>query len=247
MNPFLTIFIPAYNEEENLCRCVEVALGKMEEWETPVEILIVDDGSQDKTRELCDELARRIPCVRSFHHPVNRGIGGAFLTAREQAQGEWLILIPADLALYPDELRHYLGAASGADIVVGLRSDRSDYTVLRRLVSWTNIRLIQILFGMKERQFQYISMYRTQALRQIEIEYWRSAFFLAEILIKARELGFRLVEVEIRYAPRLTGKPTGAKALLILKTVRDIGAYWSRLQWRKLTGHRASAIKARSR
>ncbi len=245
MNPFLTVFIPAYNEEENLCHCVDVVLGKMDEWGVPVEILIVDDGSQDNTGEVCDDLARRIPRLRAIHHLKNRGIGGAFLTAREQAQGEWFILIPADLALYPGELCRYLEAAPQGDIIVGLRSDRSDYTFLRKLVSWTNICLIQVLFGMKERQFQYISMYRTKTLRQIEIEYWQSAFFLAEILIKAKAQGFRLVEVEIRYAPRLTGKPTGAKAWLVLKTVRDIGSFWIRLQLDKITARQSGKVKVR--
>jgi hypothetical protein len=124
-----------------------------------------------------------------------------------------------------------LEASPGADIVVGLRSDRSDYTLLRKIVSWTNIRLIQLLFGMREQQFQYISMYRRSALQAIEIEYWRSAFFLAEILIKARQHGCRLVQVEIRYAPRLKGKPSGAKLLLLLKTVRDMLHFWLRWLW----------------
>jgi len=103
--------------------------------------------------------------------------------------------------------------------------------VLRQIVSWVNIRLIQLLFGMQEKQFQYISMYRRVALEEIEIEYWHSAFFLAEILIKANRRGRQLVQIEIRYAPRLNGKPTGSKLLLIVKTVRDILRFWVRWVW----------------
>ena len=229
MRPYLSVFIPAYNEAGSLAHCVETIRSKMDELHVHTEILIVDDGSTDGTGSLADELARECPGVRVFHHPLNRGIGAAFLTALAFACGEWLILIPADLALHPDELRRYIDAAPQADIVVGLRTDRSDYTLLRRIVSWTNIRLIQTLFRMKLHQFQYISMYRLEVLRAIKIEYWRSAFFLAEILIKARDRGYRLVEVEIRYAPRLTGKPSGAKAVLILLTVIDIFRFW--LSW----------------
>jgi len=226
MRPRLSVFVPAYNEAGNLAHCVATIRSKMDELHVPAEILIVNDGSTDSTGSLADELARKYPQVRVFHHPINRGIGAAFLTALGEAGGDWLILIPADLALHPDELRRYIVAAPQADIVVGLRTDRSDYTLLRRIVSWTNIRLIQTLFRMKLRQFQYISMYRLEVLRAIKIEYGRSAFFLAEILIKARDRGYRLVEVEIRYAPRLTGKPTGAKAVLIVLTVIDILRYW---------------------
>jgi dolichol-phosphate mannosyltransferase len=229
MKPFLTVFIPAYNEQANLKSCVEVVSAKMQELDVTCELLIVDDGSQDNTSVIADELAATRAGVRTAHHPCNRGIGEAFITALSQAQGEWLILIPADLALEPGELRRYIGAASQADIVVGLRSDRSDYTLLRRLVSWTNIHLIQLLFGMKLRQFQYISMYRMEVLRDMHIEYSRSAFFLAEVLIKARDMGCRLVEVEIRYAPRPSGKPTGAKFKLVAMTVIDIFRFW--LRW----------------
>jgi glycosyltransferase involved in cell wall biosynthesis len=229
MKPFLTVFTPAYNEEENLAHCVEVVAAKMRELCVTCEILIVDDGSRDRTGALADELAAGQAGVRVVHHPRNLGIGRAFITAFSQAQGEWLILIPADLALEPSELHRFIDAAPDADVVVGLRSDRSDYTLLRRLVSWTNIQLIRTLFGMKLRQFQYISMYRMEVLRGIQIEYGRSAFFLAEVLIKARDNGARLVEVEIRYAPRLNGKPTGARLKLVVITIIDIFRFW--LRW----------------
>ena len=228
MNPSVTVFIPAYNEAGNLAHCVEVVLAKMDELGKDAEILIVDDHSRDGTSQLADELARQYERVRCIHHARNLGTGGAFNTALGQARGEWMIFIPADLALHPGELGRYFEAAPQADIVVGLRSDCSDYTGPRHLVSWTNIHLIQALFGIKLRQFQYISMYRLDVLRQLEIEYWHSAFFLAEILIKARDMGCRLVEVEIRYAPRLSGKPTGAKLKLVLLTVADISRFWIR-------------------
>ncbi len=229
MNPTLTVFIPAYNEEENLAGCIDAVQEKMDELGVSLEFLVVDDGSTDSTGKLADRLAAVNPRLRIIHHPANRGIGDAFLTAASQACGEWLIFIPADLALDPDELFRYIAAAPKADIVVGLRSCRSDYTLLRRIISWTNIHLIQLLFGMKERQFQYISMYRMEVLSRIRIEYTRSAFFLAEVLIKAKALGYRLVDVDILYAPRLSGRPTGAKLVLVIRTVFDIFRFW--LRW----------------
>jgi glycosyltransferase involved in cell wall biosynthesis len=231
MRPFLTIFVPAYNEAQNLPTCVDILLKKINELKVDAEILIVDDGSTDETGAIAEQLALKNKGVKIIHHKKNIGIGGAFVTAVEHADSEWLILIPADLALKPDELRHYLTAAPNADIVVGLRSDRSDYTLERHLVSKTNIFLIRSLFGMKEHQFQYISMYRMDVLREIEIEYWQSAFFLAEILIKSKTLGKRLTEVEIKYLPRTTGKATGAKLKLVVLTVKDLFQFWLRWLW----------------
>ncbi len=231
--PFLSVLIPAYNEEAGLTDCVERVLTKLDELDIEAEVLIVNDGSRDRTGEIANELAAKHRQVRALHHRINQGIGAGFVTGVAHARGEWLILIPADLALDLDELYKYLNAAREADIVVGIRSDRSDYTPFRRLVSWTNIRLIQTLFGMKQRQFNYISMYRLDALREIEIQHWRSAFFFAEVLIKAQALGRRLVEVEIRYVPRTSGRATGAKPGLIARTVWDMWRFWLRWRWRK--------------
>jgi glycosyltransferase involved in cell wall biosynthesis len=231
MNFSLTIFIPAYNEALNLPNSVNVLIKKAEELNITAEILIVNDCSQDQTATIAEQLAQSSKLVRVIHHKLNQGIGAAFVTAVKNAASEWLILIPADLALEADGLRQYLAAASKADIVVGLRSDRSDYTLARKFVSWVNIHLIQLLFGMEEHQFQYISMYRMETLREIEIEYWKSAFFLAEILIKTKALGKKLVEVEVKYIPRVTGTATGAKNKLVVLTIIDLFHFWLRWIW----------------
>jgi glycosyltransferase involved in cell wall biosynthesis len=235
---FLTVFIPAYNEEQNLLLSVQTIQAKLEEFTIAYEILIVDDGSQDLTGEIADHLADSIPQVRAIHHAKNAGIGAAFVTAVSHARGDWFILIPSDLALAPDDIKRYIAAVQQADIIVGLRSDRSDYTLTRRIVSWVNIKLIQTLFGMKEKQFQYISMYRTTFLQSITIEYWRSAFFHAETIIKGKALGKRIAEVEVKYLPRLSGKATGMKFKMVILTMRDIFRFW--IKWIFLGPVRAS-------
>ena len=227
--PRLTVFMPAYNEEGGLERSVELLRGALAELEPSHEILVVDDGSHDGTPALADALAARHPDVRSVHHSVNRGIGGGMVTAIAEARGEWLILIPADLAIDLPEIGKYLAASVSADIVVGVRSDRSDYSGFRLLVSWVNIRLIQLLFGMRLRQFNYISMYRVDLLRNMRIDSWRSAFFFAEILIRAARAGCRLVEVEVTYRARSSGAATGANWGFIARTVREMLSFWWRI------------------
>jgi glycosyltransferase involved in cell wall biosynthesis len=232
MIKLLTVFIPAYNEEENLEHCVHTLEHVLEKLGTPFEILIINDASLDQTGALAEGFAQQDPRVRVVHHSRNLGIGGGFCSAVENALGDWLLLVPADLAMDPDDLHLYLETASRADVVVGLRSNLDDYSFFRKLVSWFNIHMIRLLFGMKEHQFQYISMYRLFVLREMKIEYWRSAFFLAEVLIKARALGYRLVEVKIRYIPRRAGKATGVHGAAIYYAVRDMLHFW--LRWNLL-------------
>jgi glycosyltransferase involved in cell wall biosynthesis len=228
-NVALSVLVPAYNEEAGLAHSVDLLLEALTDLGISFEILIVDDGSTDQTDLIADRLAAARPQVRAYHHPVNLGIGGGMITGITYARGQWLILIPADLALDLAELRIYLDAANGgADVVVGIRSDRRDYSPVRRLVSWVNIKLIRLLFGMEQRQYNYISMYRTELLHRMDIRYWRSAFFFAEILIRAKALGARLVEVNISYVPRASGRATGASPGLILRTMRDMFLFWAR-------------------
>jgi glycosyltransferase involved in cell wall biosynthesis len=228
--PLLTVLMPAYNEEVGLACSVSALLAGLEPLGVAFELLIVDDGSRDRTGAIADELSAACPQVRVIHHRSNGGIGAGFRTGAQAARGEWMILVPADLALDLRELRKYLEAAARADVVVGNRSDRCDYSLVRLAVSWANIFLIRLLFGMPQKQFNYISMYRVDLLRRIDIQYWRSAFFFAEVLIKARGLGGQLVEVNINYVPRATGQASGAKPGLVARTVRDMFSFW--FKWR---------------
>lgn len=229
-NLFLTVLMPAYNEAGGLAASVEALLRALDGYGVTYELLIVDDASTDTTGSVAEELAALHPQARVIHHAANEGIGGGFVSGVAAARGEWFILIPADLAMDLAELARYFAAAESADVLVGIRSNRSDYSGWRRAVSFANIELIRLLFGMRERQFNYITMYRLAVLRAMTIEYWRSAFFHAETIIKAKALGYRIAEVEVSYVPRGTGRATGARPALILATARDMLHYWLRLR-----------------
>ena len=85
--PSLSVFLPAYNEKENLAAAVReiaaIVAGTVEDYE----IIIVEDGSTDGTAELADELAASIPNVRAAHQPQNRGYGPAVLRGLAEAKG----------------------------------------------------------------------------------------------------------------------------------------------------------------
>lgn len=236
--PWLSIVVPCFNEELNIPTTVPLLCASLARQAPSFELLLVDDASRDRTGELIDRLAAQDVRLRVFHHPQNGGIGAGFVTGAKHARGEWFMLIPADLALDVKELSKYFEGAARADVVVGYRSNKADYSIVRRFISWSNITLVRVLFGMGERQFQYISMYRTALLHSIAIEFSSSAFFFPEILIKAKALGFRLTEVEIEYIPRQAGRATGANPRAVVRTLRDLFRFW--LRWIALGPRRAS-------
>jgi glycosyltransferase involved in cell wall biosynthesis len=245
--------MPAWNEQENLAANVPLLMAKLDELAVDYELLIVDDGSRDRTPRLADDLAARLARVRAVHHARNQGIGRALHTGFQHARGRLTIFIPADLALQLDEIEKYLracgalappratdrrlagdrGAATESLVVVGLRSDRRGTSPARRLVSWANIALVRTLFWMPVRQFQYICLWPTRLLQGISIDYPDSAFLQAEVLIKARDLGYTFAEVEITYLPRTRGQAHGARTGLVLKSAADMLHFWVRWLFRR--------------
>ncbi len=229
--PEWTVLVPAFNEAAGLATAVRALLGALIGFQCSYEVLIVNDGSRDDTGRIADDLAASEPGVRVIHHSENRGIGAGLVTGIRHARGQWLILIPADLAIDLEDLALYRQASHHADIVVGVRSDSQDYSPYRRLVSRLNVLLAQRLFGLPLRQLSYISLYRLEVLSCQPIRYWRSAFFFTEILVRARDAGYRLREVDVRYVPRRSGRASGARLSLVARTACDLLRFW--LDWRR--------------
>lgn len=224
--PAWTVLVPAYNEAANLASTVATVRTVLDRLGVTHEVLIVDDGSVDGTGQIAEQLAAHDPQVRVAHHATNQGIGAGFASGLRLARGRRLILVPADLAIEPDDLAKYAAASHQADIVVGVSGHRPDYGRLRRAVSRLNVWLIQRLFGLPFRQFNYISLYDVDLLRRVGVRYWHSAFFYAEVLVRSRDLGARLTEVEVGYRPRASGRATGARAGLVLRTGWDMLHFW---------------------
>ena len=221
----LTIILPAYNEEENLENTVTKIQEEMKNLHLPFELLIINDASTDSTLAIAERLKNSDINIKVISHPQNRGPGSGIVTGIANATGDLLTFIPADLAMDMKEIKKYLDAAKNADVVIGLRSDRSDYSVFRKFVSVVNIMMIKVLFNMKEKQFNYIHMYHTKIFEKFKPE-TNGVFITAEIMIKAKYYGFKIAEVNINYLPRVHGKATCGKPSTITKTVKDMFKFW---------------------
>lgn len=225
MHPYLSVIIPAYNEEQNIKNTVKEVCHALNQINITYEMIIVDDGSKDNTGKIIDELSRQNERIKSIHHPENRGPGSGIFTGIKYGSGEFIIFIPADLAINPLDISKYIESGKTADVIIGLRSDRRDYSFFRKIISYVNIYLIRLLFRMKEHQFNYINMYRRSIFNHIKIES-QSVFITAEIIIKAKYAGFRLKEVKISYVPRAFGKSSTGSIKVITQTFLDMMKLW---------------------
>ena len=220
----LSYFFPAHNEEANLEGLVEEAMATLPTLAETFEIIAVNDGSRDRTREIADELAARYPGVmRAVHHPINRGYGGALRSGFGAARYELVAFTDGDRQFHVADLGRLterLAAADAPDVVVGYRIKRADPMV--RTIYAKAYRLAnRLLFGLKVTDVDCAcKLFRRGALEGLRVES-EGAFFSAELLIKLRAAGRSVVEVGVPHYARTAGSPTGAKPQVILRAVRD--------------------------
>jgi len=232
--------IMAYNEEALLAEAVRdvheslAAFGDRE-----FEILIVDDGSTDRTPAIAAELAARYPEVRVVTHPVNRGPGSAQVTGFREAKHELLCYHPADQQVDFHEVARCLPLLDDpedpADLIIARRSARPGYTVARLASSYGYIFLAQRLFGLRRfKDFNFIYLYRRALLGGMDFE-TESVFFTTEVLVKAVARGARVKEVTLTCLPRRAGVATCGRPAVIARTFADMMRFWA--SWRLRGSH----------
>ena len=134
MAPRVSVVIPAYNEAENLPALLGELAPPLESLGTPYEIVLVDDGSTDGTRETLPGLQARYPALRVVRFRENAGQSAAFLAGFEAARGEVVVTLDADLQNNPADIPELVRRLEGHDAVLGVRARRRD-SFLRRVSS----------------------------------------------------------------------------------------------------------------
>jgi glycosyltransferase involved in cell wall biosynthesis len=223
----LSYFFPAHDEEENLEPLVREALETLPGLADTFEIVIVDDGSRDGTPAIADRLAAEHPdVVRAVHTGTNLGYGGALRTGFRAARYDHIAFTDGDRQFRVADvgrLVERMAAADAPDVVVGYRIRRADpaiRTVYARLYKLAN----RVWFGLRVTDVDCAcKLFRRAALDGIGVESG-GAFFSAELLVKLRASGRRVVEVGVPHYPRTAGSPTGAKLSVIRRAVKD---FWS--------------------
>jgi len=230
----LSIFFPAYNEEGNIEKTVRGALKVLRGLDSIMEfeILIVDDGSTDRTGEIADRLATESPEVRAIHHSQNRGYGGALKTGLYSAQFEWIVFTDSDGQFDFSEVTEFIKLAEGGDapdLILGYRLDRAD-SLVRKLNSRLWAVLVRLLFGLRVRDracgFKMIRRTVVEGIAPLESD---GAVAEDELLIRAKRAGFTFAEVGVHHYPRAAGEPTGADPRVILRAFREIFSLWRHL------------------
>jgi uncharacterized protein (TIRG00374 family) len=234
--PSLTVFFPCYNEEENVEKQtldVDRVIGEIVE---DYEVVIVDDGSTDRTGEIAERLAREHPHVRVIRHPRNLGYGTALRTGFTGAKKDLILYTDGDCQFDIRDVRKLLPLMrEGVDMVVGYRENRRDKP-LRKFVSRVYNFIIRMVFGLKVRDIDCaFKLFRKPVFDRVEI---RSERFLVdtEILVKAKRAGLTIVETPVTHLPRTRGKSSVSPGD-VFNTLRELSHLWLHIfmvNWKKL-------------
>lgn len=222
--PSLSFFFPAYNEEGNVEAVVRDALATLPQFADEIEVIVVDDGSRDRTAQIADTLAASDPRVRVVHHGKNRGYGGAVRSGLAASGKSYVFYTDGDRQFHLDDLARLVAGLEGVDAVIGYRIKRRD-PWRRRFTAWVYNRLIRVLFGSTIRDVDCaFKLFRRDVFDRVPLDGVRSngAFFSAELLITLRARGIRLREVPIPHYPRTVGENTGASVKITLRAIRDL-------------------------
>jgi glycosyltransferase involved in cell wall biosynthesis len=223
--PRLGVAFLAYNEEELIAKTVEEAVSSLSavpglDWR----VLVVDDGSRDRTGEIADGLARKDPRVSVFHHDGNKGYAVATETALRNAPGEVVLVVDGDGQHTMADAPRFLEAIdAGADVVFGWKKKRHD--PLPRLVLSKGLNtLSRWLLGSPLHDINGgCRAFRREVARSIEIRH-RINFVGDELYARCRIAGWKVSEVVVRHFPREAGQSIH-RPWKMLGTIRLVIAY----------------------
>lgn len=198
--PEVSVLVPAKDEAENLPEFVRQAQETFHPLPYVCELVIVNDGSLDRTAAVLADLAATHPFVRVVTHRVGRGIADALRSGAEVARGKVLVFYPADLQYLPADIPGLVAPilTGDADIVTGAKQGRYE----KRLVSWVYNGLCRRLFSVSVTDLNSVKAYRREVMDAIPT---RPDWHRFMVVIAAAQ-GFRLAEHPVSLHPRRSGK-----------------------------------------
>ncbi|HEX7737539.1 MAG TPA: glycosyltransferase family 2 protein [Ktedonobacteraceae bacterium] len=222
--------LPAHNEEAAIASTVTSVVETLAGWMPDFEVIVVNDGSKDRTGAILDALAVGEPRLKVIHHPVNQGYGAALVSGFEASTKNYVFFMDSDGQFDIRDLERFFPLLGQYDAVLGYRIQRQD-TWMRKANAWGWKMLVRRVFGVRVRDVDCaFKIYTGTFFREHCLE-TRGAMINTEILYKLKRDGYTWTEIGVHHLPRNGGKATGAKPIVILRAFRELFSFAR--QWRR--------------
>ena len=216
----LSIVMPAYNEEKLIYNSIRETLSIVEKFVPELEIVAVNDGSRDNTKNEILRAAKEDSRVKLVTSEKNRGKGNAIISGVSQAEGRYIAFVDADLELNPSQLEGYLNKMiqDKKDVVIGCKfhkDSKLDYPFKRKVISMGYYIMLLVLFHLNVKDTQTgLKVFRAEAIKPVAHLIRTSGFaYDIELLVAVHRRGFTIAQmpVEVVYVRESGVKRIGMK------------------------------------
>lgn len=220
MKENITFVIPAFNDEKTIETVIRKSKAVAQTLHVTFTILVVNDASSDATENILKKLKKTIPELSVITHTTNAGFGQTIKELYEKAGHTWLFSLPGDYQIEPKELLTLWPYRQKVDMLLGWRNKRNDSSV-RLLQTKIYNGLLRFLFHLPLHDANSVRLMRSSLCKKIHLTS-RSAFVDAELAIRAKKAGFRIIEIPIAHRARSGEGAGGGKLTTIFPTILDM-------------------------
>ena len=226
----ISVFFPCYNDEATIARMVEVAVATLARVGViDAEVIVVNDGSSDRSAAILAELEAREPLLRVVTHEHNRGYGGALLSGFAASTRQWVFYTDGDGQFDPAELELLVKHASDdIDVVQGYKLRRADGLV-RAVIGRVYHRFVSLFFGLNLRDTDCdFRLIRHAALDRVMLVH-TTGVICVELVRKLQDAGARFTEVGVHHYRRVYGSSEFFTIPAVAGTLWDLAGLWIEL------------------
>lgn len=239
----ISIIMPSLNEAENIEGAIDNVVAAFRKLEISGEIIVINDGSTDRTGEIVEELFKKYSFLRMIRHDIPKGIGASYWQGIWNSRGEIVTMMPGDGENDAYEILRYLPLMEHVDIIIPFFYNKEARTPSRRLISKTYKAIINLSFGILLNYMNGTVMYRKSILAGTTLRN-SGFFFQTELLIKCLKKDYLYAEVPYAIKQRASGT---SKALSLKSLIKVISGYISMMITIYLLGHETEFINPESK
>ena len=215
----VSVIMPALNEEDNISKAVEDVVEAFNRLNIHGEIVVVNDGSTDRTKIIVDDFIVKYSFIQLICHDKPKGVGASYWEGIWKSQGEIVTMLPGDAENDAYEILRYLPITDHVDIVIPFIYNKNARTWKRRMISKFYKGIINISFGMLLNYMNGSVMYRKCVLQNVTLKSG-GFFYQTELLIKSIKNGYLYAEVPCAIQRRLSGESKALTFKSLFKVIR---------------------------
>lgn len=227
-NPSISAVITAFNEEKTIVAALRDTESALKNYTHEYEIIVINDGSTDTTKELVDGIASKNPLVRPIHNAKNMNLGYNLRTGIASARKEYtLAFVAADSYPLPASFQNFLNAIGKKDFVISYLPYYGNRTPFRKFLSWLFVSIMNLLFWQRIRYYNGPLIVKTKVWQTVPMTATGFAY-MAEVTATLLKRGLSYREVAVELTPEIKG----VNLRVLRRNILNVAATLASLFWR---------------